>query len=1144
MRQISRLILCIVVLNISSAYGEEILYSWDFGTPGDSEGWRPTHDLSNFTVYTGVLKTTSTGSDPYMHGPDIFVDAAMYTHLKVRMKVSAGSAAELFWTLKGMPHELAGYEQPFTLIADNQFHEYLVYVGTHNKWQDTVIRLRLDPTDVPGANIEIDYIQVLSIGPRLEIKNFGTDVLLPKTDEFFNLGCVVAGTGDQDVKSICSQIFVPAGLVLQTTDTVEVWETLSPGEAHEFRWTVKAMRQGEYTAKVAVNAGNIAQPLEATVVFEVDTLFVELPPEIPDVVRAFQFNSNFWILENSRVRLAFDRLRNFRFYTAQAGEWYLVGACKPLSKLEYQLAGQPRQVELTPDSLAIIHSSADSARLVISGYYLDENGGTWDFQFQFVLTRQMRHFDISYQLKCSHPRELRMFTGPSIYVGEGSFGEQLKEAILPGLEWLVEGEHSSNTLDAQPPHNLRFAPHPLKITAPLAAVNYDGVTAGLFWEPLQKWDGVHAYPAIEFSAPNWLEGQRNHKITMMLPSIPDYIAENRASATNPYSLQAGQTLTLSGQLYALSHSKALDAFDYYFQLHGMPGLQPLARSLDAEVALCRDGFQSVWSEAKQGWQHAMHPNWLPEPHPGFAYLQYLDGILSDDPIVKDILNRRVSVVLNKILRTWHEAGLARRTGCHIVGWQFPFYVGHLAGALAEMKREPTVVMQSQQSSGGWPYSGKLELGEIGKCELGTCAQNTFILLYYYQISGEKPYLEAAVKALEFMQQFKVPRGAQTWEVPLHTPDILAAGHAVRAYVAAFRITNEPTYLEQARYWGRAGLPFVYLWNAPGIDTMPFATIPVLGATFYKHPWFGKPVQWCGLVYAHALFELAKVDPEEHLWHLLAEGITRSAMHMQYSTGSNKGTYPDSWDMLSNTPHPVDINPEDIIKNVLFLTGHNPELDHKIIETNSKPLHLTSAARIQGMQLDPINRTLDFDCEFHPQDTCYVLIAGLIKTPTKIIKNGAILNGVNDVDHVHEGWQYTNDGFLILKFIQPDRTPVSFRITDIKTNADESDKRGEALPTRFYLGQNYPNPFSVGNSTDSGVTAIEYQLPQASAVEIRIYDLRGRLVKTLLEASKSAGSYRLNWDGRNAQQVPVASGLYICRLTAEGRNLLRKVVVIK
>jgi len=93
----------------------------------------------------------------------------------------------------------------------------------------------------------------------------------------------------------------------------------------------------------------------------------------------------------------------------------------------------------------------------------------------------------------------------------------------------------------------------------------------------------------------------------------------------------------------------------------------------------------------------------------------------------------------------------------------------------------------------------------------------------------------------------VPRGAQTWEVPLHTPDILASAHLVRCYLYAYQLTGDADLLEQARYWAWTGVPFVYLEQPVPGDVGLYATIPVFGATQWVASWLGKPVQWCGLV---------------------------------------------------------------------------------------------------------------------------------------------------------------------------------------------------------------------------------------------------------------------------------------------------------
>ncbi len=93
---------------------------------------------------------------------------------------------------------------------------------------------------------------------------------------------------------------------------------------------------------------------------------------------------------------------------------------------------------------------------------------------------------------------------------------------------------------------------------------------------------------------------------------------------------------------------------------------------------------------------------------------------------------------------------------------------------------------------------------------------------------------------------------------------------------------------------------------------------------------------------------------------------------------------------------------------------------------------------------------------------------------------------------------------------------------------------ETVPEEFVLQQNYPNPFNPS-------TAISYQLSRAEKVSIIIYDLAGRQVRQLVNEQKEAGSYTVQWDGRNQAGQAVASGLYIYQIQAgefaESRKML-------
>jgi len=83
----------------------------------------------------------------------------------------------------------------------------------------------------------------------------------------------------------------------------------------------------------------------------------------------------------------------------------------------------------------------------------------------------------------------------------------------------------------------------------------------------------------------------------------------------------------------------------------------------------------------------------------------------------------------------------------------------------------------------------------------------------------------------------------------------------------------------------------------------------------------------------------------------------------------------------------------------------------------------------------------------------------------------------------------------------------------------------------------PNPF---NATAS----IEYFMPAAGRLRMEIYDARGALVRTLADGAAPAGSGRIAWNGRSDGGRPVASGLYLCRMTALGDARTEKILLIR
>tara|TARA_B110000967_G_C18877973_1_gene559479 strand:- start:110 stop:2416 length:2307 start_codon:yes stop_codon:yes gene_type:complete len=101
----------------------------------------------------------------------------------------------------------------------------------------------------------------------------------------------------------------------------------------------------------------------------------------------------------------------------------------------------------------------------------------------------------------------------------------------------------------------------------------------------------------------------------------------------------------------------------------------------------------------------------------------------------------------------------------------------------------------------------------------------------------------------------------------------------------------------------------------------------------------------------------------------------------------------------------------------------------------------------------------------------------------------------------------------------------------------SDKDKSQFPGRFSLSQNFPNPFNP-------VTEIKYELPSESLVNVSIYDVVGRKIKSLVNQEQSAGSYSLQWDATNSVGEAIPAGMYIYTIQAGEYRSTKKMVLLK
>ncbi len=429
--------------------------------------------------------------------------------------------------------------------------------------------------------------------------------------------------------------------------------------------------------------------------------------------------------------------------------------------------------------------------------------------------------------------------------------DSIEQGLLAGVEYLGKNEKSSSKLDLKVKEHLRFKPDKMLLTMPLMAFVTPEFSVAF------KWKNMNLQPY--FAVPDFFNGTDGGMMALEGENIKTII--NFSDGWN------------SGNIIE-------NIIEWSVKLSGFPKLPKPPRTEKEQLELCLKGINSVHNE--NGWGHC-----------------------ADDHFQKLFHADYVSLI-------WRATGKIEETpdlilgGGHLSSPEAFFITGRAEQWLKIKKEQAKNIIKSQKKDGSFRYNGKFREGHFEDTASGYCAIYAQQLLRIAYYTGNKKALAAGLKTLDYMSRFRTPRGSQTWEIPLHTPDILASGRITKSYILAYKLTGNKKYLKEARKWAISGIPFVYLWGNQPI--MEYATIAVLGATGWTAPnWIGLPVQWCGLVYADAILDLAKYDKTIN-WEKLAKGIFICGEQMQYFDGKTIGTLPDSFTLKTQTRNIYDIGP--------------------------------------------------------------------------------------------------------------------------------------------------------------------------------------------------------------------------------------------
>ena len=163
-------------------------------------------------------------------------------------------------------------------------------------------------------------------------------------------------------------------------------------------------------------------------------------------------------------------------------------------------------------------------------------------------------------------------------------------------------------------------------------------------------------------------------------------------------------------------------------------------------------------------------------------------------------------------------------------------------------------------------------------------------------------------------------------------------------------------------------------------------------------------------------------------------------------------------------------------------------------------------------------------------------AWLIKTDAQGNEEWNKPFGGSDFDRGYAVQQTENDEYVITgwtkSFGNGNNDAWLIKIENPLAEIDDS-----FIPNIFVFHQNYPNPFNP-------ITLLEYDLPKDELVNITIYDMKGRMIKTLINGLKTAGYKSVQWNATNDRNETVSAGVYLYSIQAGEFRQTKKMVLLK
>lgn len=718
---------------------------------------------------------------------------------------------------------------------------------------------------------------------------------------------------------------------------------------------------------------------------------------------------NPFIVTAGDLRLLHERSGWGAFVVEAGGEPAAIGYQQPL--LGYLDRQQVRWLSLSSTNRSG-RVQRQGAGVRCEARWRDGDGATWSVRQEFQpASPQAIRVTTTWQV--DRVRDVVYLPVLTLFPGVGTHGPHKNQGLCAGLEYLGD-EPSSSEADVEGPESWRLVPTASKWTFPLMAVQAQRHYVGLLWEPQPDLAAIHDSPDRQYHS-------GGHVMGLLMPGSDG--ANREENSLLPYApcrLQPGQPRQVQAIIVGGTGHSVVAAVQDYVRLRGLPPLPEHGYTADAYFSLAARGWLDSKVREEGLFRHAVWPGFGAQRASDAAvWMRWLAGRPGSSQRAGE-LERAVA----SALRDFPAAELNGRQIGHVTRPLPALVFGGVADNAQAARDHGRALLGRFEPDGGIRYqaaAGGVDYGRTHSSReaSGLAAATVHALLESAVFAGDRDLWHASLDKLRALDRFHggVPRGAQTWEVPLHTPDILASAHLVAAYTLGYEMTGESAFLAEARYWAWTGVPFVYL-SAPVAGPVGlYGTIPVYGATSWRAPvWLGRPVQWCGLVYADALQQLQCSDPSGP-WKHLARGIVAAGLQHTWpdSDADRGGLLPDFYLLKAQRRDGPAINPATLQVPAIPFFDQPPPYSRHVFRRHGVVAHAAGELRSAEERPD----TLSLETVPWPSASSALFLNGVWSEP-EVWLNGSRVT----VAPPHEYRPAT--GHLVLMLQGPQRVELRFR----------------------------------------------------------------------------------------------------------------------